>query len=179
MTEVKAATLPAAMLEQGDTQREGSRMRLRAPMSAALALALAAGGAAAQPPEPVGPKLPDKLRELLLREMNAIEDAGLEVQRALVRGDDARVAELAQKIHDSFILRQEMTDEDRQALRAAVPLPFIERDQEFHALTGELAEAAREADAERQRDLFGEVVSACAACHELYAKNRFPGFGSE
>ena len=145
----------------------------------ALAAALVAGGAAAQTAEPVGPKLPERLRELLLSEMNAIEGASLSIQSALVRGEDARVAELAQKIHDSFILRQEMTEEDRQALRAAVPMAFVERDQAFHALTGDLAEAARAGDAERQRALFGEVVSACAACHARYATNRFPGFANE
>ena len=154
-------------------------MRGRMFLSAALAAALLAGGAPAQTPEPVGPKLPEKLRELLLREMNAIEGASLSIQSALVRGEDARVAELAQQIHDSFILRQEMTEADRKALRAAVPKAFVERDQAFHALTGDLAEAAREGDAERQRALFGEVVSACAACHALYAGNRFPGFAAE
>lgn len=158
-------------------------MRRHALLPVILALSLAAGGAAAQTaeqaPEPVGPKLPEKLRELLLREMNAIEGAALSIQSALVRGEDARVAELAQKIHDSFILRQEMTEADRKALRAAVPMAFVERDQAFHALTGELAQAAREGDAKRQRALFGEVVSACAACHALYATSRFPGFAEE
>ena len=157
-------------------------MRRHAILSAALAGALVAGGAALEAQEqaaPVGPKLPEKLRELLLREMNAIEGAALSIQGALVRGEDARVAELAQQIHDSFILRQEMTEADRKALRAAVPMAFVERDKAFHALTGELAEAAREGDGERQRALFGEVVSACAACHALYATNRFPGFADE
>lgn len=152
--------------------------------AAALTLALSlAGGApsqeAAPQTQPVGPKLTEKLRDMLRREMNAVLSAGLQIQDALVRGEDARVAELAQSIHDSFILAQEMTPEDRADLRAAVPAAFVERDQAFHELTGELAAAARESDGARQRQLFGEVVTACAACHERYATDRFPAFADE
>lgn len=145
--------------------------------AAALAAALAvAGTAPAQETGPVGPKLTETLRDMLRREMAAVLGASLEIQDALVRGEDARVAELAQSIHDSFILAQEMTPEDRAALRAAVPAAFVERDQDFHALTGELAKAARAGDAARQRVLFGEMVESCAACHERYATDRFPAF---
>lgn len=158
---------------------------LRNVVSAAvLGIALAlAGGAPAQEAEPetgpVGPKLTEKLRDMLRREMNAILGASLQIQDALVRGDDARVAELAQSIHDSFILAQEMTPEDRDALRAAVPAAFVQRDQAFHTLTGDLAAAGRAGDDTRQRRLFGEMVKACAACHERYATDRFPGFADE
>ncbi len=142
-----------------------------------------AGGApaqeAAQQAEPVGPKLTEKLLDMLRREMNSVLGASLQIQDALVRGENARVAELAQSIHDSFILAQEMTPEDRADLRAAVPAAFVERDQAFHDLTGELAAAAREGDGARQRQLFGEVVTACAACHERYATDRFPAFAEQ
>ena len=129
--------------------------------------------------EPVGPKLPERLRGLLLREMNAIQEASVDIQLALVRGEDAAVAEQAQAIHDSFILRREMTPADREALQAAVPKAFVERDRAFHQLTGDLAAAARAGDDARQRRLFGEMVSACAACHARYATNRFPAFADE
>ncbi len=148
-------------------------------ITAVLAMALALAGTApapAQETEPVGPKLTETLRDMLRREMNAILGASLQIQDALVRGEDARVAELARSIHDSFILSQEMTPQDREALRAAVPQAFIERDQAFHDLTGQLAEAGRSGDDARQRKLFGEMVRACAACHESYATDRFPGF---
>ena len=142
----------------------------------ALSLALvvvAAGTAAAE--EPVGPKLPDRVRGLLLQEMNAILDASDRILDALVRGRHDVVAEQAQGIHDSFILKQEMTRADRQALMEAVPERFVERDRAFHELTGELAAAARADDPARQRQLFSDMVDACAACHAKYAGNRFPG----
>lgn len=130
---------------------------------------------AGEPAEPVGPKLPDRVRGLLIQEMNAIQRASEEILDALVRGRDEVVAEKAQGIHDSFILKQEMTESDREALMEAVPKEFVQRDRAFHELTGELATAGREGDGARQRELFGEMIDACTACHARYAHDRFPG----
>lgn len=145
-------------------------------LSAALILASAVPVTAEDESEPVGPKLPPKVRGLLLQEMNAIMGATQDILDALVRGEEAVVAQKAQAIHDSFILKQEMTAADRQALKEAVPKAFVERDRAFHVLTGRLAEAARKGDAVRQQALFADMVDACAACHARYATNRFPGF---
>ncbi|MDZ7827924.1 MAG: cytochrome c [Halofilum sp. (in: g-proteobacteria)] len=142
---------------------------------AGIALGPAVPAAAGEPPEPVGPHLPERVRGLLLQEMNAILDASQEILAALVRGQHQRVAEQAQAIHDSFILKQQMTDADRQALMAAVPAGFVDRDRAFHRLTGRLAQAAREGEAARQRALFDRMIEACTACHRRYAHDRFPG----
>lgn len=151
----------------------------RKTLAFAVVIAVFGGPALAQEAEttePVGPKLPSNVRALLLKEMNAVEAATRDIMDALVRGQSGVVAEKAQAIHDSFILKQEMTQEDRQALAQAAPKAFVERDRAFHALTGDLAKAARDGDAERQRALFGEVVAACGGCHARYATNRFPDF---
>ena len=145
-----------------------------AVLATALVVVSMAPVTAQEAPEPVGPKLPPKVRGLLLQEMNAVLGATHEILDALVRGQDAVVAEKAQAIHDSFILKQEMTAADRQALKQAAPKAFVERDRAFHGLTGRLAEAARQGDAARQRALFADMVDACAACHARYATNRFP-----
>jgi len=150
--------------------------KMTAALAAALILAGPAPASAENGPEPVGPKLPPRVRGLLLEEMNAVLGATQAILDALVRGEDSVVAEKAQAIHDSFILKQEMTAADRRALQEAAPKAFIERDRAFHALTGRLAQAAREGDAARQRELFADMVEACAACHARYATNRFPGF---
>ena len=134
-------------------------------------------GESAEPAEPVGPKLPDRVRGLLLQEMNAIQRASEEILDALVRGRDAVVAEKAQAIHDSFILKQEMTKADRKALMEAVPKDFVQRDRAFHEVTGELAAAGREGDGARQRELFGDMIDAYTGCHARYAHDRFPGLG--
>lgn len=135
------------------------------------------GGALAQRTEPVWPKLTPKLQELLRKEMLSINDASQDILAALVAGDDARVAELAQQIHDSFILRQSMTEQDKADLKAAVPEGFIRMDRRFHEISAELARAARAADRSRQHEQFSRMIEACSACHAKYATDRFPGFG--
>lgn len=147
-----------------------------AALIAVLVLASAAPAASDKETEPVGPKLPDKVRGLLVEEMIAVLGATQDITDALIRGEDGVVADRAQAIHDSFILQQEMTDSDRQALLEAVPEAFVKRDRAFHTLTGELAEAARAGDRVRQQELFGQVVDACVECHARYATNRFPDF---
>lgn len=85
------------------------------------------------------------------------------------------VAGKAEAIHDSFILKQKMTESDRKALKKAAPGEFVQRDRALHELTGELAAAGREGDGARQRKLFGEMIDACTVCHARYAHDRFPG----
>jgi len=126
--------------------------------------------------EPVGPKLPPKIRGLLLQEMQSINEASRNIFTALVAGDDARVASLAQQIHDSFIMRQSMTPDDRRQLRASVPETFVKMDQGLHEAAHALAQAAAAGDRGLQRERFGRMLAACGACHERFATDRFPGF---
>lgn len=143
--------------------------------AAAFSLTLVMMCATAQPNErAAGLALPPNLRALLIEEMLAVLEASENILDALVRGQDERVAENAQAIHDSFILEQRMTDADREALHAAVPHAFIERDEAFHELSAELAEAARQGDRPRQVELFGQLIEACVDCHAAHATNRFP-----
>lgn len=155
--------------------------RTVAAVTAALMLASPTPRAepAAAETQPVGPKLTPKLQSLLTQEMVAILQASQAILDALVRGDDGRVAEQAQAIHDSFILEREMTEQDRRDLMQAAPPAFVERDRAFHELTGNLAAAARRGDRERQLELFGRMVESCSGCHARYATNRFTGFADE
>ena len=144
-------------------------------LALAMGLVFATGSAAiAQQATPVSPDLTPKLRELLRKEMLSIENASQQILSALIAGEDARVAELAQKIHDSFILQQSMTPEDRKDLMAAVPKDFVTRDRAFHELSSTLAEAGRSGDRRRQHEEFARMIDACTACHTLYATDRFP-----
>lgn len=130
---------------------------------------------AAEPAEAnVASKMPAHVRQLLIQEMNAVLDASKRILDALVRGQDDVVAENTQAIHDSFILRRQMTPEDKQALLEAVPEAFVERDQAFHEVSARLAEAAREKDTARQLRLFNDMVGACVECHSRHATERFP-----
>lgn len=95
-------------------------------LAGALLLAAAASAPAA---EPVGPKLTPKLRDALRQEMASVLLASQDIVGALAIGDHATVAERAQQIHDSFILQQSLTEQDRKDLMAAVPPEFVELDR--------------------------------------------------
>ncbi|HEY9040124.1 MAG TPA: cytochrome c [Roseovarius sp.] len=146
----------------------------RALFSLAAGCVLVGGYAAtAQQVQPVSPDLTPKLRELLRKEMLSIEDGSKQILSHLIAGEDANVAEVAQQIHDSFILQQSMTPEDKQDLMAAVPEDFVTRDRAFHALSADLAQAARDGDRSAQHEKFGQMIETCTACHALYATDRF------
>ncbi len=123
----------------------------------------------------VGAQLPPKLRGLLIQEMQAILKASEQIQAALVQGQHEIVAKQAQAIHDSFIMDQQMTPADEQALHDAVPEAFLQRDAAFHALSAKLAEAGRDRNTKRELQYFSDMVEACADCHSQYATARFPG----
>lgn len=139
-------------------------------------LAPAMLAAAPSPGANVGADLPPKLRGLLIQEMNAILDASKAILDALVRGQNEIVAEKAQAIHDSFIMKQAMTADDKKALLAAVPEDFLKRDRAFHALSASLADAARKGDRAATLGLYRDLVSACIDCHARHAQDRFPTF---
>lgn len=129
-----------------------------------------------QSAEPVAPRLTPKIQDLLRKEMVSINDASQEILAALIAGDDEQVALLAQQIHDSFILKQSMTAEDKAQLMTVAPKGFLEMDKNFHEISAELAHAARAGDRPLQQQQFSRMIEACSACHAQYGTNRFPKF---
>ncbi|TLF52312.1 hypothetical protein FEI13_05445 [Halomonas urmiana] len=151
-----------------------SRRWLRVAGGAVIAITLTAGSVAGDA-EPVGPDLTDKLRGLLVKEMVEIEVAMQETYSAIVQGRHDEVARRGQAIHDSFILEQSLTPQDRRDLKGAVPAEFLELDARLHRLAASLAEAGRERNTPRQVDLFGRMTDSCVACHSRYVTDRFGG----
>ncbi|SEK75219.1 hypothetical protein SAMN04488129_10484 [Halomonas daqiaonensis] len=128
--------------------------------------------------EPVRPELTPKLQGLLKKEMIQIELAMQDVYSAILQGRHTTVAEKGQSIHDSFILEQSLTDQDRQELKAAVPPEFLQMDAYLHELSASLAEAGRTEDTPGQVELFGRMTESCVACHSTYVTDRFEGLKS-
>lgn len=145
-------------------------------LAGALLLAAAASAPAA---EPVGPKLTPKLRDALRQEMAQVLVASQEIVGALAIGDHATVAERAQQIHDSFILEQSLTEQDRQDLVAALPPQFVELDRGFHETSAALAAAARAEDVGQELSAFARMSEACVVCHGRFASDRFPSLARE
>lgn len=144
--------------------------------STVLAIGVFTTAIAEQPADTnVGSQLPPKIRGLLIQEMQGILEASQQIQAALVQGHHETVARKAQAIHDSFIMDQQMTAEDKQTLRDTVPKAFLQRDEALHELSASLAEAARSQDTKRELQQFSEMTQACVDCHSKYATGRFPG----
>lgn len=141
-----------------------------------VALLMLGSAARSQELQPVGPKLTPKLLDLLRQEMQAVLQASHEIVQAAAFGEHSTVAEKARQVHDSFILEQSMSEQERKDLIAAVPQEFVNLDRSFHELTGNLAKAARARNQSLIDRYVGEMIAACGGCHSKYATDRFPGF---
>ncbi|MDE3109967.1 MAG: cytochrome c [Acidobacteriota bacterium] len=146
----------------------------RALLTAAGSILISTAASAA--PQPVAPKLTPRLRGLLVSEMVSVRTAAHGILDGLVNGDDASVAMLAQRVHDSFIMERSMTPRDRKDLEAALPKEFVAMDQSFHATAGQLAEAARAHERASEHVLFDRMTATCSACHSRFATDVFKGF---
>src|SRR5512132_3736000 len=69
--------------------------------------------------------LAPKLQDLLRQEMQAVLIATGEIVNASIEGDYVKLAGRAQQIHDSFILEQAMTEEDRTHSQLNWPQPRV------------------------------------------------------
>ena len=138
---------------------------------AAAPMAMAAGE---QGSESVSVKLTPKLRSLLQQEMRQVLAAQQAMLASLVTGDHASLATQARQVHDSFILKQSLTPQDRQDLQQAVPLRFVELDRRFHQLALQLSQAAEQSDVQQEVETFNAMSRACVECHSRFVTDRFP-----
>ncbi|GGE60936.1 hypothetical protein GCM10011533_11770 [Streptosporangium jomthongense] len=148
--------------------------RFRTIATATLLGSLALNGAVVAA-EPVGPDLTEKLRGLLAKEMVEIETAMKATYSAIIQGRHDEVAQKGQAIHDSFILEQSLTKQDKQDLKAAVPEEFLQMDKHFHQLAAALAKAGKQQDTQAQAETFNRMTESCVACHSRYVTDRFEG----
>lgn len=120
-------------------------------------------------------ELTPKLRDLLQQEMTGVETAMKDVYSAIIRGNHDVVHKKGQAIHDSFILDQKLTKQDRKDLKSAVPKSFLKLDQRFHKQAEKLAEAGNEENTQKQKQLFDRMTDACVSCHTRFVNERFSG----
>lgn len=118
------------------------------------------------------------LRDLLSREMQAIEKGMMAIIPAYASGNWSEIARIAGQIENSFILKQLLSDKQVHELHAALPHEFIKLDQQFHYLAGMLAHAAKLQKQELVGFYFSELNNACVGCHSQFALHKFPAFDS-
>ena len=123
--------------------------------------------------------LPDHLRGKLVIEMRAISEGMGLLLTQLAMGDADSAASVAGKLRDTFILKQELSQEELKELISLLPEGFIAMDRAFHGTAGELSAAAASGDFTTAIQHFTTMSQACVSCHVSYAARQFPGLRSE
>jgi len=119
------------------------------------------------------------LRSLLNQEMGLIQQGVMDMVPAIAAGKWDKVSAIGQKIKESFILKQKLTDAQIEELHRVLPQQFIEMDMDFHKSAGMLAHAAEMKNADVVNFYFYKMNAACVSCHGKYAAERFPGFAKD
>lgn len=122
-------------------------------------------------------KLPDYLLVVLRTEMRQLEVAMGKLLSNLAQGNP-EAAEVAQNIHNSFILKQELSETDLKKLVSLLPEEFLKLDRGFHATAKKLVESVHQNEFNTAIQLYGEMAQTCVACHTRYASERFPAFAN-
>lgn len=138
----------------------------------------AAGQQSSSDATPVWPELTPKLQGLLQQEMVSILNASKNIAEALVLGEEARIAKLARGIEASFIMKQNMTEQDQKDLMEALPEDFVQMDKRFHQTASRLAGAADKGDLDAAHAEFSSMLQQCTACHVRFATDRLEGFSN-
>ncbi|MCK4840444.1 MAG: cytochrome c [Methylococcales bacterium] len=120
--------------------------------------------------------IPMDIKLLLKKEMLAVEKGMQQLLSAIATGNWHKTTEIAKHIQASYIMKQQLTAEQKNRLHHHLPAQFIKLDQLFHQYAGKLAQAAELKDTDVVNFYFYKMTDSCVQCHSRYAKEVFPGF---
>lgn len=149
---------------------------------ATLALAAVSPSLLAADPHPHGADaapdgveaLSPPLREALVAEMQAIQGGMMSVVPALVAGRYEEVSATAERIRDSYIMKQSLSPAQLEELHTALPADFQALDARFHEYAGMLAHVAESEQPELVAFYYARMMETCVACHSSHATAKFP-----
>ncbi len=118
--------------------------------------------------------LSPELRELLTKEMQELQNGMMSIIPAYVSGNWSEIERVADKMKNSYILKQSLTEKQIKELQTALPDSFIKLDRQFHYLSGMLNHAAKNKKAELVGFYFSKLSEACVSCHTQHATHKFP-----
>jgi hypothetical protein len=122
-----------------------------------------------------GVRLSTELLSLLNQEMVLIQKGMMDLVPAIAAGEWNKVVTIGKKIEENFILKQKLTDAQKDELHHVLPERFVEMDMDFHQSAGMLAHAAEMKNPDVVNFYFYKMNVACVSCHGKYAAERFPG----
>lgn len=124
--------------------------------------------------ESVVESLSPELRQLLAKEMQALQGGMMSIIPAYVAGNWNEIKETASKMKNSYIFKQELTKTQAKELHSVLPAEFIEKDKKFHYLAGMLSHVTEMEKPELVNFYFSEMAGSCIACHTEFATHKFP-----
>jgi hypothetical protein len=136
-----------------------------------------AGAAEKAAPQP-DLELSADLLALLRTEMRDIAAGVGGIALSIANADWQSIQDTGARIRDSYIMKRQLTDQQAQALKQALPAHFRHLDRVFHQRAESLRVAAASKDPALVAFRYSRLLESCAACHASYAKSRFPGFAS-
>jgi cytochrome c556 len=121
--------------------------------------------------------LSPELRSLLQKEMQALQLAMNQVFTAYISGKTTQVSDIAEKMKNSYILMQNLTEEQKKELHD-LPESFLEADQQFHQLAEMLEHVAYNKNKDMIAFYYYKLAESCMSCHSKHAQHRFPDLKS-
>jgi hypothetical protein len=123
--------------------------------------------------------LSPELRALLTKEMLALQSGMMSIIPAYASGNWGEIENIAEKMKNSYILKQSLSHEQVKELHTLLPASFIKLDQQFHYLAGMLEHVAQKKKSELVGFYFAKLSAACLSCHSQYATHTFPALISK
>jgi len=123
--------------------------------------------------------LSSPLRTLLSQEMQQLQKGMMEIQPLYISGRWAEIAPIAKTMEDSYVLKKSLSKDQVHELHSKLPNEFIELDQQFHYLSGELAHAAKTQKPRLVGFYYAKMSETCLNCHTKFATHRFPALISK
>ena len=120
--------------------------------------------------------LSGELRVLLVKEMLALQSGMQAIIPAYVSGNWSQIEQIAGNMENSYILKQSLTDAQKEELHTLLPASFIQLDQQFHYLSGMLKHVAEKQKTELVGFYISQLNESCLGCHRQFATHRFPAF---
>lgn len=157
------------------------RGRLLGSVVTAVALLLPGAGMAEAPvardPDSAAVlALSPRLRAALVAEMAGLKNGIAELSVALASGEWGQAAARAERIRDSYLLKQKLSRAELKELEHSLPADFLAMDERFHRHAASLVQAAHRRDHELAVVYFGKMLEGCGNCHARYATHTFRGF---
>jgi len=111
--------------------------------------------------------------------MLAFQNGMMSITPAYAAGNWSEIESIAHKMKNSYILKQQLSDEQVRALHTSLSESFIKQDQQFHYFAGMLEHAAKNKKTELVGFYFSKLSESCVSCHTQHATHKFPAFASK